>query len=202
MCSSNKNINNDKNNLSNADKDRCFLSENNLNRRQALNLLAISSSTLLLSGCVNVFSLLAPVDPHSTIYSASMDSAPSSSVGHKAVKSAKSQIGVRYVLGGTSPRTGFDCSGLIYWAYNEHGVKIPRVTKDQAYAGVPVALDNLEAGDILVFASTAAPNSLHTALYMGDKNFIHSPNSKSKVRKNSLTENYWGSHLAFARRIV
>ncbi len=175
--------------------------QKHFSRRSALNILAISCSALLLNGCTSLFSLLSPVKGNTTVYN-SNSSAPTSAYGQKVVKTASSQLGVKYVLGGTSPSTGFDCSGLIYWAYKEHGIKVPRVTKDQAYAGIPAPMNKLEAGDILVFASSSAPNNLHTALYIGNQKFIHSPNSRSKVRENSLTESYWGTHLALARRIV
>ncbi len=118
------------------------------------------------------------------------------------VKTAQSQLGTRYVLGGASPSSGFDCSGLIYWAYKQHNISIPRITKDQAYAGKGVSTNSLQPGDILVFEQSSAPNKLHTGLYVGNDQFIHSPNSKSKVRIDSVTSSYWQKSLLVARRVV
>ncbi len=190
-----------------------LLSENSekpliFTRRNALSLLALASSSVLLSGCAvgeAAYSFLQPVKGQRVSHASSpvvQNILYGSDKGKSVVNTARSQLGVRYTLGGTSPSTGFDCSGLIWWAYKEHGITIPRVTKDQAYSGKPAPTSNLQAGDILVFASSAAPNNLHTALYIGNKKFIHSPNSRSKVRENSLNESYWRDTLALARRII
>ncbi len=118
------------------------------------------------------------------------------------VRSVQSQLGVKYVLGGASPSTGFDCSGLLHWAYKQNGIDIPRITTDQAYAGRSVALKNIQPGDILVFSQDSAPNKLHTGIYIGDSKFIHSPNSKSVVREESINIAYWQQSLVLARRII
>ena len=68
-----------------------------------------------------------------------------------AVRDAYSQMGKPYRLGGASPRQGFDCSGLIYWAYGKNGVKVPRRTTDQLTAGHKVARNAPLPGDIVVF---------------------------------------------------
>ncbi len=118
------------------------------------------------------------------------------------VRTVQSQLGVKYVLGGASPNIGFDCSGLLHWAYKQHGIDIPRITTDQAYAGRSVALKNIQPGDILVFSQDSAPNKLHTGIYIGDSKFIHSPNSKSVVREESINVAYWQQSLVLARRII
>ncbi len=123
-------------------------------------------------------------------------------VGFKVVQTASTQVGKPYRLGGESPREGFDCSGLIYWAYEQNGVRVPRVTTKQAKAGVSVLRIKLLPGDILVFRSRDSSSGLHTALYIGQGKFIHSPNSRSKVRIEKLETPYWKKTLMDARRIV
>lgn len=118
------------------------------------------------------------------------------------VRTAAKQIGRPYRLGGTTPKSGFDCSGLIYWAYKQHGIQVPRVTTQQAKAGKFVPKNTLRPGDILVFKSRSAPNGLHTGIYMGNNKFLHSPNSKSKVKTEELKGSYWGKQYMHARRIV
>ena len=120
----------------------------------------------------------------------------------KVIRTASQQIGRPYKLGGTTPRTGFDCSGLIYWSYKQHGIEVPRVTVSQAKAGKRAPKNALRPGDILVFKSGSAPNGLHTGVYMGNNKFIHSPNSRSKVKVEQLKGSYWGKQFMQARRII
>ncbi len=125
-----------------------------------------------------------------------------SALGAKVVRTASTQLGRPYRSGGESPSKGFDCSGLIYWSFLQNGVKVPRVTTDQARAGRPVPRNRLQPGDIIVFRAPSGPNGLHTGLYAGQGKFIHSPNSRSKVRVDSLTTPYWTKTFLTARRIV
>lgn len=107
----------------------------------------------------------------------------------KVVKIAKSELGTPYVWGGASPR-GFDCSGLIMWAYGKLGVHLPHYSYSLAYAGSPVN-GKLEPGD-LVFRSGKG----HVGMYVGNGQMIHSPHSGSYVKISPL-----GSVIS-ARRIL
>ncbi len=118
------------------------------------------------------------------------------------VSTLKNQAGKSYKLGGTSPATGFDCSGLIYWAYKQHGIDVPRISYEQAKAGREVAKNKLRPGDILIFKSGNSPNGLHTATYLGNNQFIHAPNARKKVKIETLAGGYWAKHFIQARRIV
>ena len=121
----------------------------------------------------------------------------------KIVESAYSQIGTRYRSGGNSPGKGFDCSGLVQWAYSRQGISIPRITADQARTGRLVALkEGLQAADILVFKNGQGPRGLHTGLYAGDGQFIHSPSKGQRVRTEDLDVAYWKNSLIGARRLV
>lgn len=134
-----------------------------------------------------------------TIYSSGNDFAR----GNQVVRTAATQIGQRYRLGGESPRTGFDCSGLVYWAYKQHGITVPRVTRSQANVGQKISRQNLRPGDIVVFRTRNSPNGLHTGLYAGKNSFIHAPNSKSRVKLESLDNgSWWGSRLMYGRRVI
>lgn len=116
-----------------------------------------------------------------------------------AVRDAYSQMGKPYRIGGASPRQGFDCSGLIYWAYGKNGVKVPRITKDQLYAGHSVSREATLPGDIVVFR--IGRGTLHTGLYAGGNAFIHAPRKGSKVRMESLSTPYWNNKLISIRRV-
>jgi cell wall-associated NlpC family hydrolase len=121
----------------------------------------------------------------------------------KVMENAYSQIGVRYKSGGNSPGKGFDCSGFVQWAYKQQGIAVPRVTSDQARAGRLVApKEGLQPADILVFKSRRGPRGLHTGLYAGGGQFIHSPSTGQRVRTESLEAAYWKNTLIGARRLI
>lgn len=124
-----------------------------------------------------------------------------SALGRKVVKTAQSQLGTRYVSGGTTPK-GFDCSGLVWWAYKKHGICIPRLTEGQAQAGVPVKCRCIQPGDIVIFKTRKGRSGLHTGLYTGNGKFIHSPTSGKHVRHDSMGNSYWKSKLYTIRRIL
>lgn len=118
------------------------------------------------------------------------------------VRTAASQVGkASYRSGGASPGKGFDCSGLVYWAYKKNGIKVPRITTDQAKAGRAVPRNQARPGDIVVFRTRESQRGLHTGLYAGGNAFIHSPRKGQKVRRESL-QPYWDKRLVAVRRVV
>ena len=102
-------------------------------------------------------------------------SASGGGAGMAAVQAAVSQLGVPYVFGGEQPGVGFDCSGLVQWAWGQAGVTIPRTTETEWPALTHVSLDALEPGDLLFYrnldndASPANPDGLvdHVVMYTG-----------------------------------
>ena len=102
------------------------------------------------------------------------------------VRTASSQEGKQYRMGGASPSRGFDCSGLIWWAYRQNGLKVPRVTVDQARAGYAVPKSSPRPGDIMVFRTSSGPRGLHTGIYAGNNTFIHSPSRGKTVRRENM----------------
>lgn len=102
-----------------------------------------------------------------------------------AVALAKEYLGTPYKWGGSSPATGFDCSGLLQYAYAKQGVKIPRTTYEQFKAGTPVARGQLRAGDAVFFeASNAGPG--HVGIFLGNGTFLESPHTGANVRISKL----------------
>lgn len=118
------------------------------------------------------------------------------------VRSAYSQLGNSYTPGGASPQRGFDCSGLVWWAYKQHGYNIPRITTDQARTGRAVPKKKIKAGDILVFKTGRSPRGLHTGLYAGADSFIHSPRRGQTIRLESMNSTYWHNNLISVRRVL
>jgi cell wall-associated NlpC family hydrolase len=109
---------------------------------------------------------------------------------------AESQMGVPYVWGGASPG-GFDCSGLVMWAYAQVGVSLPHSSYAMWNYGVAVSRDQLEPGDIVFF------NGLdHVGLYIGNDEFIEAPHTGDVVKISSLDSGWYASTYVGARRIL
>lgn len=117
------------------------------------------------------------------------------------VETAFEAIGTPYEWGGNDGN-GFDCSGLIRYAYGRYGIDLPRVSRDQLREGIPVEkrVEALLPGDILGFSAVPGGESTHVGLFVGDGRFIHS--SSSGVRVSNLRDPYWQRHFIGARRIV
>jgi len=112
---------------------------------------------------------------------------------------ALQQIGAPYRYGGHDP-SGFDCSGLVYFAYQQRGMKIPRSTSKQMKYARLVGENNLSVGDLLFFRISAKKVS-HVGIYIGDRQFVHAPSSGKRVRISSLNNHYWSKRFITAGRI-
>ncbi len=132
---------------------------------------------------------------------ASRDSATASRAGSRLVEIARQYVGSPYAWGGTSPDTGFDCSGFMLFVAKQVGVSLPRTSQEQFEAGIPVERGNLIAGD-LVFFSTYAEGASHAGVYDGNGNFIHAGSEGRGVLVTPLSNVYWSQRFIGARRIV
>lgn len=118
----------------------------------------------------------------------------------RAVWVAQKQQGIRYRFGGTSPATGFDCSGLTQFAYGQGaGVDLPRTAAAQYDAAVKISKAEASKGD-LVFFSTRGRKIGHVGIYLGDNKFIHAPSSGKRIETAELA-GYWGKRLVGFGRI-
>jgi cell wall-associated NlpC family hydrolase len=124
---------------------------------------------------------------------------PAETVGEEALSVAMRYIGTPYQWGGSSPATGFDCSGLVQYAYAQEGIQLPRVAAEQFDVGVPVSRHDLQPGDA-VFFQDANGYVHHVGLYIGDGKFIDAPETGEDVKIDSLSEPYFAEQLAGARR--
>jgi peptidoglycan DL-endopeptidase CwlO len=103
--------------------------------------------------------------------------APGSSQGAAAVQAALTQVGSAYSWGGAAPGA-FDCSGLVMWAFQQAGIALPHSSQALAHGGQPVALSDLQPGDLLTFYSDAS----HVGIYVGDGLMVHSSTYGVPVR--------------------
>ena len=120
-------------------------------------------------------------------------------LGEFILESARSQLGKRYIFGGTSPKNGFDCSGLTWYSHKKNGINIPRISSDQFKGGKQISQKDLRPGD-LVFFETYRRGASHVGIYSGDGNFIHSLNRNKKIAIQRLSNNYYKKRYLGARR--
>jgi cell wall-associated NlpC family hydrolase len=118
------------------------------------------------------------------------------------VRVLQSQLGARYVLGGAAPGTGFDCSGLVQWAFSQVHVVPPRMAFQQARIGEPIPRDGLRPGDLLTFGERDSVS--HIGVYIGDGRFVHASSVAGKVIVSSLDRPQWRrvQPLKGARRVI
>ena len=118
---------------------------------------------------------------------------------HHALAIAVDMIGTPYRYGGASPR-GFDCSGLVYYAYRKAGIYSPRTTTEQYRQSKRVPVSHLQPGDLVFFTISQGKLS-HVGIYAGDDRFIHAPSSGKSVAYATLHDPYWRGRLIGAGRI-
>ena len=122
------------------------------------------------------------------------------------VQTAIESLGTPYIWGGTADN-GFDCSGLIQYAYGQHGIRLPRMSRDQARAGAEVSpvVDALRPGDVLLFSARPGAGVTHVGMYVGELKFIHSSNRGVKLSRLDPQDPegaYWLDRWVGARRII
>jgi hypothetical protein len=113
---------------------------------------------------------------------------------------ARHELGVPYVYGGEST-TGFDCSGLMQWAYAKVGITLPRTSEEQILAsnGKPVGRNDLRPGD-LVFFRDSSGDVHHVGMSLGGDQFIEAPHTGARVRISSLKDAYYAQQFTGGRR--
>jgi peptidoglycan DL-endopeptidase CwlO len=128
--------------------------------------------------------------------SGTAQSAPQSGGGGSALAAARSMIGTPYASGGTQPG-GFDCSGLVVYAFKQAGITLPRTSFAQFGVGTPVSRANVQAGD-LVFFNANGPGASHVGIATSNSTAISA--TTHGVREHSISDSYWGPHYVGARR--
>jgi cell wall-associated NlpC family hydrolase len=108
-----------------------------------------------------------------------------------AVQYAQSHLGAPYRWGASGPRS-FDCSGLVWAAYQSAGVRLPRTSQSQYRTGHPVGRNALKPGDLVFFG--AGPRSIsHVGIYVGNGRMIHSPRPGRTVTVAPVNHNFVGA---------
>jgi cell wall-associated NlpC family hydrolase len=111
-------------------------------------------------------------------------------------------VGTPYHWGGNTPQGGFDCSGLVGYVFRDAaGVALPRTSTDLSELGRrKLAIDSLQSGDLVFFADRRRVS--HVGIYVGQRRFVHAPNSGGTVRLDDIDGPYWGGHFAYGKRVL
>ncbi|WP_420234284.1 C40 family peptidase [Pseudomonas sp. ABY48] len=111
-------------------------------------------------------------------------------------------LGTPYRWGGSSPSKGFDCSGLVKYAFNDATFDLPRTSNAMAAGhGEKVERKDLKPGD-LIFFKLKSRRVNHVAIYLGNDRFIHAPRRGKSVSIDTLNKPYWNSHYVIAKRVL
>ncbi len=128
---------------------------------------------------------------------------PKHGKAQKILETAYTQIGRMYRYGGSSPRTGFDCSGFTRWVFAQNGIKLPRSSGEQLYAGKPVSKKNLRPGDLLIYSRRIGRRrGTHVGIYVGNGKFIHSPRTGHRIQVSDAFDHYRTPRFIAARRVI
>jgi murein DD-endopeptidase len=147
-----------------------------------------------------------PRSPRRTPATSKRIPARASASAARVLATADHYVGTRYRYGGESPGAGFDCSGFVQYVFGTHGIALPRTSRLQASAGepLPLQIESLRPGDLLLFASTGAQVN-HVAIYVGDNRILHSSAGAGGVIYDDLSTPrgkwYLKRHVA-SRRVL
>ncbi|AUJ79850.1 C40 family peptidase [Enterobacter cancerogenus] len=115
------------------------------------------------------------------------------------------QLGKPYVWGGETPEQGFDCSGLVFYAFNPVLSRtLPRTANGmfQDRTLRPIKQEKLRRGDLVFFNISQRPGADHVGVYLGDGQFIEAPRTGLNIRVSQLSDSFWQDHYLGARRIL
>ena len=130
-------------------------------------------------------------------YNAKLESA---ALGQEIADYALQFVGGKYRWGGTDPKTGFDCSGLVYYTYLQFGYSLNRIAEDQALNGVHVDEEDMQPGDVLCFY-TSGDYIGHVGIYLGNREYVHAQCAATGVVVSNLDDPFLPRTFE-ARRIV
>jgi len=127
----------------------------------------------------------------------SKSSSRSSGVGLKITRFARHLLGIPYRYGGSTPNSGFDCSGFVRFVYSHFGVTLPHSSYADFDLGTRVSRGNLRPGDLVFFDGVG-----HVGLYIGNGRFIHAPHTGLRVMVTNINDAWYAARYDGARRMA
>jgi cell wall-associated NlpC family hydrolase len=180
-------------NITNSGRTQRFVSAGSSRRLRSVCCFLLSAALAVVSACAF---------KNEPDEAAAPKAAASPATEQDVVAAARKGLGAPYRFGGTSPQTGFDCSGLVLWSYEQAGIRLPRSAREQIRFGMPVQRkEDLKPGDIVVFKGIRSRTGWHSGIYAGNGKFIHSPSNGKVVTESGMDEEYFARRFAGARRI-
>ena len=162
-----------------------------------LSLLLIGSLAIIVSGCAGT----APHQSSSTPVAVARSASETLiSLGDAVAQLATQLVGIPYRYGGDHPDSGFDCSGLVFYTYAQHGISVPRTSQALFKASEKIALEQADEGDLVFFQDQEKLS--HVGIYLGRGLFVHAPSSGSTVSVGSLDAPYYQQHLVAVGRLL
>jgi cell wall-associated NlpC family hydrolase len=151
----------------------------------------------LAAGCANAPAAPEAAEPgRVTVEPRTTDAA----VGGAIADVAMGMVGTRYRYGGTDPLEGFDCSGLVYYAYGQAGYRVPRTSQELFRAARKISVGDADPGDLMFFQDQTKLS--HVGIYLGDGLFVHAPATGQNVAVGSLDLPYYQEHLVAVGRLL
>ena len=146
---------------------------------------------------------VAPTEPTPSFEELAAPAAPGKSFrAADLVVNALGLLGISYRLGGNTPASGFDCSGMVRYVFqNALGLDLPRRAEEISRIGTHVDRTELKPGD-LVFYKTLRKTFSHVGIYLGNNRFIHAPSAGGAVRVDDMGQSYWAARFNGARRVA
>ena len=144
-----------------------------------------------------------PSSPPESVSSPPTVPASAASNGYAISGSALQLRGTPYRNGGHDP-SGFDCSGFVWYVFDQNGVHVPRTVADQFRTGTDIDPADLRAGDLVFFDTVNGPvrqAATHVGISIGGDEFIHAPSTTGEVRVERLGSTYWAPRFVGARRM-
>ena len=163
--------------------------------------LAIMLFAALLSACASRTPPPAPVARTPLVFGSSQAFSPEA---EDVLFRALGLVGTPYRWGGNTPDSGFDCSGLIKYVYNDAaGISLPRTTREMIVMQAQnIGQDKLQTGDLLFFATNGGSQVSHAGIYVGEGRFVHAPATGGTVKLDSLNKAYWQKAYLNAKRVL
>jgi cell wall-associated NlpC family hydrolase len=158
--------------------------------------LVLVAMTAAIAGCAGAPITRGAAAKAITVEPRSADAA----VGGAIADVAMGMVGTRYRYGGTDPKQGFDCSGLVFYAYGQAGYQVPRTSQELFRAARKISVGDADPGDLMFFQDQTKLS--HVGIYLGEGLFVHAPASGQNVAVSSLDSPYYQEHLVAVGRLL